>query len=69
MARKIDINEIAKKNPQVSLEQLRKGRLLLKQLRHFGVRKVRYRLAPASAGKRVHVIENSDAKVITLRQS
>jgi hypothetical protein len=69
MAQKIDINEIARNNPQVSLEQLRKGRRLLKQLRQLGVRKVRYRLAPASAGRRVHVVENSEAKIITLRQN
>jgi hypothetical protein len=46
MVKKLDLEKIIKKNPQIDLEKLKESQTLLAKLRKNGIRRSTYKLAP-----------------------
>ncbi len=64
-----DLDEILAGNPQVSPDELRAARDLLRRLREHGLQRKEYDLTPPFGGRRVQIQEapESDPRVVRLR--
>lgn len=70
MPQKIELDEIAKTNPQIDLAKLREGIELNEKLKTIGLPARGYEIAPPFARKRAEVVEPSeDLQMVNLRNS
>jgi hypothetical protein len=71
MPRRIDIADIADKNPRVNLKELDEGRTLRETLRRTIVRSPAQRLAFPFHRRRARIVDDvaSDPRVVRLRKS
>lgn len=69
MPKKIDLSEIAKKNPHVNLEELEEGRKLRQNLRQAGTERRRGTLPNNRRRVRIDDDVSSDPRVVRLQRS
>ena len=70
MPQKIELEEIAKSNPQIDLSKLREGIELSEKLRNIGLSARGYELASPIARKRAEVVDPAeDPQTVHLRNS
>lgn len=71
MPRRIDIADIADKNPRVDLKELDEGRTLRENLRRTNLRGAKQRLAFPFHRRRARIVDDvaSDPRVVRLRKS
>lgn len=66
MPKKIEIEEIVAKNPQIDAEELEASREIVEQFRRSGIRRAGYRLALPFSGRRVRIVDNIEERTIKL---
>jgi hypothetical protein len=71
MLKKVDLAEIAQKNPTIDLEELDRWRKLRQTLIETGLRGRRQRGSFPFAGKRAHIVDDadSDPRIVRLHRN
>jgi hypothetical protein len=67
MRKKDAITKLAKKNPKVDLAQLLESLRMTAKLRRTGINGPGYRLVPSEAGRRVHIVDDTESDPRTIR--